>query len=229
FHIVGAVGALHGTLNAPVYHAQGATVANVAALAAFPVANDGIVLGIRDRVLLRAQTAPAENGIYACGAVAGGLCALTRALDFDDGSEVVHGSIVVIAEGTVNEDTAWAITTDNNIVVGTDAVVFEETAFGFGAAGVMVDQTIAADNAGVQHTASRSDHNHDFTTAAAVAVYQANAEGVATTFARSDHTHAVTSIPYVVANATFTSADLTAAALTQTLDIGAVLAQNIIV
>jgi len=47
---------------------------------------------------------------------------------------------------------------------------------------------------GVGTTAARSDHQHDITTAAAVAVGTANAEGTATSVARSDHTHQVTGL-----------------------------------
>jgi hypothetical protein len=57
-----------------------------------------------------------------------------------------------------------------------------------------VNVTKAAAAVGTATDAARSDHKHDITTAAAVAVGTTSAEGTATTLARSDHTHAVTGL-----------------------------------
>ena len=178
--------------SSPIYHARGGTTANIAALATFTVANDGIVLVAGDRVLLRAQTAVDENGIYDVGVVAGGLAPLTRSLDFDDGTEIVNGAVVTIAEGTANEDTAWAVTSDSPIIVGTDNIVFEEAAFGYGAVGVMTAETIGqAAGAGVLHAAARIDHVHAMPASAVVVNTGAiNVAGAAGTFADSAHIHA---------------------------------------
>lgn len=53
------------------------------------------------------------------------------------------------------------------------------------------DVTKAAAAVGVGTSAARSDHKHDVSTAAAVAIGTANAEGAATSLARSDHVHAL--------------------------------------
>ena len=45
----------------------------------------------------------------------------TRSLDFDENSEVKAGTVVMVEKGTVNADTAWQLTTDNDITVGTTA------------------------------------------------------------------------------------------------------------
>jgi hypothetical protein len=206
--------------SSPVYHARYASTANIANLASFTVLHDGVTGVEGDRFLAKDQAAADENGIYVLGTVGAGSAALTRAGDFDDGSEIVANAIVTVAEGTANADTAWEITSNNDIVVDTDNVVFAETAFGYGLAAAMVSQTIAADSAGTALTAARIDHNHDYTTAAAVASDATNAEGAATSFARSDHTHAITTRVRII-TLNIVVADLTAAAVSQTINFGA--------
>jgi len=100
---------------------------------------------------------------------------------------------------------------------------------GYGVAATMVDQTIAADDAGTAAGAARIDHNHDYTTAAGSSIHLTNAEGAATSFSRSDHTHAVLGVPTVLRTITLTHADLTAAGVAQTINIGSALLQTDIV
>jgi hypothetical protein len=58
------------------------------------------------------------------------------------------------------------------------------------------DVTKATAAVGTATDAARSDHKHNVSTAAAVAVGAANAEGSATSLARSDHTHQVTDLHF---------------------------------
>lgn len=80
---------------------------------------DGVTLATTDRVLLKAQTAPAENGIYVVGA-----SALTRSADMDATTEVKPGTMLYVTEGTVNGDKAFAVTSDAAITVGTTAMTW---------------------------------------------------------------------------------------------------------
>ena len=80
---------------------------------------DGIVLALEDRVLIKNQVDPTENGIYVVAAAG----APTRADDADDGEKLL-GAIVVVLEGTANADTMWLQTTDAPIIVGTSAIVW---------------------------------------------------------------------------------------------------------
>jgi hypothetical protein len=99
-----------------------ASTANVN-LAAPGTAMDGITLTNPMRVLLKNQTAAAENGIYiwtASGA------ALTRSLDMNSSAEF-NSAIVPVAQGTTNAGTQWRQTAVNP-TVGTTSIVF--TAFG---------------------------------------------------------------------------------------------------
>lgn len=64
---------------------------------------DGIALAASDRVLLKNQSAGAENGIYVWN---GAAVAMTRSLDANAASELVN-AVVTISEGTANADTVW--------------------------------------------------------------------------------------------------------------------------
>lgn len=83
---------------------------------------DGITLATNDRILLKAQTAGAENGIYIVQAAG----APVRSLDADANSEVTPGMAVFVEEGTTNADTAWTMTNNGAIVLGTTALVFAQ-------------------------------------------------------------------------------------------------------
>lgn len=84
---------------------------------------DGITLVSGDRVLLKDQTAAAQNGIYVW---TGSASALTRAYDAQTGDDLEQ-AIVTVEEGTANASTTWRQTTVN-FVIGTGSVAF--TAFG---------------------------------------------------------------------------------------------------
>jgi len=80
---------------------------------------DGVVLGANDRVLLPAQTDPAQNGVYV---VQSGVW--SRALDADNDLEVLESMLIIVASGGVNGDTVWMLSTDAPITVGTTALTF---------------------------------------------------------------------------------------------------------
>lgn len=69
---------------------------------------DGVTLSTGDRVLVKNQSSPAENGIYVV--VASG--AASRATDANTSAEIKAMAVYVEA-GTANADTVWSLTTDN--------------------------------------------------------------------------------------------------------------------
>lgn len=72
-----------------------------------------------DVILVKEQSAPAENGLYLAHA-----SAWTRLLD-DKGAVVMRaGMTAVVNEGSTLGDTKWVLTTDDPIVVGTTGLVF---------------------------------------------------------------------------------------------------------
>jgi len=80
---------------------------------------DGVTLVIGDRILVKDQAAPAENGIYVVTAGAP-----TRATDMDAAVEF-DGSALFVQQGTVNEGTGWTETLTVT-TVGTSAVAFSQ-------------------------------------------------------------------------------------------------------
>jgi hypothetical protein len=89
---------------------------------------DGVTLATGDRILLKNQTTASENGIYTVNASG----APTRAIDADSGIELL-GTAVIVTEGTTNADTAWLLTTNGPITVGTTGLTFVQ--FGAGGGG----------------------------------------------------------------------------------------------
>lgn len=79
---------------------------------------DGVTLTSGDRILLKDQTAAAENGIYVW---TGSAAALTRALDADSGPEL-SGSTVTVQRGTTNADRVYRVTADDPLTIGTTPV-----------------------------------------------------------------------------------------------------------
>lgn len=116
----------------------GATLTNSGALAALTI--DGYTFvsptDIGKRVLIKDQTAAADNGIYTVSVVGSGAVAwvLTRATDFDTAgtgaNQIDAGDFVYILNGATNDNTSWVQQTPLPIVVGVTSIVFIQ----FGAA-----------------------------------------------------------------------------------------------
>jgi hypothetical protein len=84
---------------------------------------DGVTLATGDRVLLKDQGTATQNGIYVV--VASG--AASRSEDANSSAEVTGGMSVWVNEGTVNADTAWTLTTNDTITLGSTDLVFTQT------------------------------------------------------------------------------------------------------
>jgi hypothetical protein len=99
---------------------RAATTATIT-LSSAPASIDGVALTAGDRVLVKNQSAPADNGIYVFAAAASPL---TRATDMDAAAEFA-GATVFVTEGTANADSGWTQTAEV-ATVGTDAVTFAQ-------------------------------------------------------------------------------------------------------
>ncbi len=97
-------------------------------IASAPAAIDGVTLTAGDRVLLAGQSSGADNGIYDYN---GSGAAMTRSSDADASAEVTANLAVFVEEGTA-DNTAWQLTTNGPITLGTTALTFAQ--FGTGAA-----------------------------------------------------------------------------------------------
>ena len=95
-----------------------ATTANIALSALQTI--DGVVLAEGNRVLVKNQTTPAQNGSYVASAGA-----WTRTHDFNEARDVFAGITFVVTEGSTQADTFWVITTNDPITLGTTPIVFQ--------------------------------------------------------------------------------------------------------
>jgi len=82
---------------------------------------DGVTLAHNDRVLVKNQDAPSENGIY----IVQPNGAASRATDYDSTPEVDAGDFIFVEGGTVNAKTGW-IQTNLVTTIGTDAIAFSQ-------------------------------------------------------------------------------------------------------
>lgn len=81
---------------------------------------DGVALVENDRVLVKDQSTPSENGIY-LAATSGWV----RAKDFDGALDVVSNTLVKVTSGTVGDGNIFQLTTPDPITVGTTNLTFE--------------------------------------------------------------------------------------------------------
>jgi hypothetical protein len=82
---------------------------------------DGVTLVTGDRILLRMQAAPAENGIYTVNASG----APTRALDMDAWAEI-PGAACFVEVGSTLADKEYVCTSDAGGTLGTTAIVWSD-------------------------------------------------------------------------------------------------------
>ena len=91
---------------------------------------DGVTLLTGERVLIKNQVDPVDNGIYVVTNTgsAGAQFVLTRAIDFDGTPtyEVRDGSFTFVQEGTTNSDSGFVLTTNGVVTVDTSALTFTQ-------------------------------------------------------------------------------------------------------
>jgi hypothetical protein len=81
---------------------------------------DGVTLVTGDTILVKDQSAPAQNGVYDVAATP------VRNALFDTWTEI-PGSLVSVQEGTANAETTWLSTADNGGTLGTTAITWVAT------------------------------------------------------------------------------------------------------
>jgi hypothetical protein len=90
---------------------------------------DGVTLDEGDSVVLKDQTAPAENGIYEIQA---SPSPAVRRADASNDEEVFSGMSTYVSEGTVGADTVFVLVTPDPIAVGTTGLAFTALSGGGG-------------------------------------------------------------------------------------------------
>jgi hypothetical protein len=83
---------------------------------------DGVALAAGDRVLMKAQTTTSENGIWIAA-----TGAWTRAPDADSEADLLNAAVFV-SQGSTNADTAWVMSTNAPITVGTTGLTWVQFA-----------------------------------------------------------------------------------------------------
>lgn len=99
---------------------------------------DGLTLVQGERVLVKDQTVPAENGIYNAD-----LGNWTRAVDFNGPRDIVQGTLVFVTSGTLYSLTVWEVQTADP-VIGTSSLAFVQMA-GLSPAAVVSNSAFAVD------------------------------------------------------------------------------------
>jgi hypothetical protein len=80
---------------------------------------DGVSLSVGQRILVKDQVDPTQNGMYV---VAAG--AWSRSADMDEPSELSAGLFFFVESGTVNENAGFVKSSDSVGTVGTDPIIF---------------------------------------------------------------------------------------------------------
>lgn len=103
----------------------GATLTNSGAQAALVI--DGYTLALNDRVLVKNQSSTANNGIYTAtnlGSVSTNWV-LTRATNYDLVSQIKPGDLVIVLNGTTQDQSSW-LQTETVATIGTDPILFTQ-------------------------------------------------------------------------------------------------------
>lgn len=87
---------------------------------------DGVSVVLGDRILVKDQSSPKENGVYQVStegtAMVTGI--FTRVTEFDQDAEILIGTNVLIEAGATNVGTIWFESIAGPFTVGTDNIVF---------------------------------------------------------------------------------------------------------
>lgn len=95
-----------------------ATTANIALYGLQTI--DGVTVEARDRVLVKDQSDPLDNGVWMTQAGP-----WVRALDFNGSLDAVGGTLVKANEGTVNGNSFWTLAGDGPLLIGIDEIAFD--------------------------------------------------------------------------------------------------------
>jgi hypothetical protein len=101
------------------------TGSNIALTGGASLTIDSVSLINGDRALLRHQTAPEDNGIYVVSGI-GSAYVLTRSSDADEDVEVTQGMSTIVAEGAINGNRQYVLSTPDPIVLNTTSLTFVE-------------------------------------------------------------------------------------------------------
>jgi hypothetical protein len=128
---------------------------------------DGIAIVAGDRVLVKNQTNPADNGIYVASA-----SAWARSADMNTWAEVVS-AYSFIETGTTLADTGWVVTSDAGGTIGTTPIVWTQFS-GAGSYTAGTGLTLAGTQFSITNTAVTAG---SYGSASSVGQFTVNAQG----------------------------------------------------
>ncbi len=101
----------------PKESVRAATTANIDLTTGGTLTIDGVNTSAGDRILVRAQTDPTENGIYE---VAAGAWSRASDMDGTPSSEVSGGNFTFVEQGSTYQNTGWVLQGDGELALGVD-------------------------------------------------------------------------------------------------------------
>jgi len=128
---------------------------------------DGVTLVAGDRVLVKNQSSPAQNGIYNVQTTA-----WTRTTDADTWNELVS-AFVFVEKGTTQADTGWVCTVDPGGTLGTTPVTWSQ----FSGAGTYTAGTGLTLSGGVFSITNTAVTAGSYGSASSVGTFTVNAQG----------------------------------------------------
>jgi hypothetical protein len=91
---------------------------------------DGESVALGQRVLVKNQTDPKQNGIYTLTTVGSGSVpyVITRATDSDNSSvgELAGGTFCLVTNGTTYANAGFVVTNSGTVAIGTDNIIYEQ-------------------------------------------------------------------------------------------------------
>jgi hypothetical protein len=138
---------------------------------------DGYTLQNGDRLLVKNETASANNGIYTW---ATGGTVLTRATDFETPAEIASGDFTFVANGTLYDNTGW-VQIQPVTTVGTDPIVWQQFS-GAGTYTAGTGLTLTGSQFSITNTAVTAG---SYGSASSVGTFSVNAQGQLTAAANT--------------------------------------------
>lgn len=117
-NVIDALNSLSGDIKTAV---RIATTANINLATTGLTAIDGVTPLVGDRILVKNQSTPSQNGIYIASAGAWG-----RSSDANTNGQILSGMSVFVEAGS-QADTIWSVFTPDPIIIGTTSITFGET------------------------------------------------------------------------------------------------------
>jgi hypothetical protein len=145
-----------------------ATTANITIATALNNADtiDTIVLATGDKVLVKNQTAPEENGVYIVGV------SPARSTSFDTFNEHV-GAVAAVSGGSTNANTLWLCMVNSGGTLNTTAITFASAG-----AAVSLPLSLASGGLGVALTAPAADNLPFYDLSAGIVAWLAPTTGI---------------------------------------------------